>query len=89
VNGILYVVYLVVVIYGWMIVARAVLSWFRVRPGTLAYRISSVLFQLTEPYLALLRRLLAITRIGALGIDWSMLLGLVVLFVVAQLITSL
>jgi hypothetical protein len=37
VNGILYLVYLVVVIYGWMIVARAVLSWLPVRPGTLTY----------------------------------------------------
>jgi YggT family protein len=89
VNGILYLVYLILLIYGWMIVARALLSWIPVRPGTHINRVSGVLFQLTEPYLALFRRFVPIARIGGIGIDLSMLVGLVVLGVVSQLLGRL
>ncbi len=40
-----------------ILVARAVLSWFPVRPGTAMASINSVLYDLTEPLLAPLRRL--------------------------------
>jgi YggT family protein len=86
VNSILYLVYLILLIYGWMIVARALLSWIPVRPGTFVDRASGVLFQLTEPYLALFRRFVPVARFGGVGIDLSMLVGLVVLLVASQIL---
>ena len=88
-HGTIYFVYLVLTVYGWMIVARALLSWIAVRPGTQMDRVSGVLYQLTEPYLAIFRRFAPMARIGGMGIDLSMLVGLVVLGIVSQLVGRL
>ncbi len=85
-NTALYVVYLAVMAYGWLIIARALLSWFPVRPGNPLYRVRGILFVLTEPYLRLFRRILPTARFGAVGIDLSTMVGVIVLFVVAQVI---
>lgn len=45
-------------LYLLVLVARAVLSWFPVRSGGAMASINSVLFQLTEPLLAPLRRVI-------------------------------
>ena len=84
-----YIVYLVVMIYIWLIVARAVLSWFRPRPGTLVFQVDRLLFKITEPYLALFRRIVPMGRAGSIGIDWSYTVALLVLFVVLQAVRRL
>lgn len=48
------------------IIGRALLSWFPIRPGNPFYPVAAVLFQLTEPILAPLRRV--IPRLGMLDI---------------------
>ena len=88
-NAAVYAVYLAVMIYGWLIVARALLSWFHLRPGTPLYGLNGVLVRLTEPYLALFRRFLPVGRFGSIGIDWSFLVALLVLFVVLQVLVRL
>ena len=88
-HGTIYLVYFVLTVYGWMIVARALLSWIAVRPGTQMDRVSGVLYQLTEPYLAIFRRFVPMARIGGMGIDLSMLVGLVVLGIVSGLVGRL
>jgi YggT family protein len=85
----LYVVYLLVLVYAWLIVAGAVLSWFRPRPGSPIFRVKQVLFWLTEPYLRLFRRFLPVARIGSVGLDLSALVGLVVLFILIQVLARL
>lgn len=47
-------IYLALTIYAWLIVARTVLSWLQPRPGSAVFRAYRVLFDVTEPYLALL-----------------------------------
>ena len=84
-----YVIYLAATIYGWLIVARALLTWFRLRPGGPASRLHRVLVRLTEPYLRLFRRLIPVGRVGSAGIDLSAMVGLIVLFVVVQVIVNL
>ena len=65
--------------YIWLIMfPYAILSWFRVRPGTTLARIQSVLFQLVEPVLRPVRRI--IRPMG--GLDWSFL----VVILVAQIV---
>ena len=47
-----------IVLYMVILAARAILSWFPVRPGTPVAAISGVLHDLTEPVLAPLRRII-------------------------------
>jgi YggT family protein len=88
-NIFVHVLYFAVMIYGWLIVARALLSWFAIRHGTVVWRVQEVIFALTEPYLAFFRRLLPPGRFGSVGIDWSFLAGLLVVFVVIQVLVRL
>ena len=88
-NTLVYVLYLAAMIYGWRIVARALLSWFPIRSGTVVWRVQGVVYSLTEPYLALFRRLLPPGRFGSVGVDWSFLAGLLVVFVVIQVLARL
>jgi len=85
-STLVYIIYLLVLIYSWLIVARAVLSWFPVRPGSPVLPIKRALVAVTEPYLGLFRRLLPVARIGAVGLDLSALVGLVILFIVIQML---
>jgi YggT family protein len=88
-RNVVYGVYLAVMIYGWLIVARALLTWLPIRRGTVMWRVQGVLFKVTEPYLAFFRRLLPPGRFGSVGIDWSFMVGLVVVFVVLQVVGRL
>jgi len=89
VQSLIDLVYLAVMIYAWLIVARAVLSWVQVRPGATVYRANKVLVDVTEPYLGLFRRILPVARVGSVGIDWSSIVALIVLFVVLQVLARL
>jgi YggT family protein len=88
-STLIYIIYLLVMIYGWLIVARALLSWFPARPGGPVFTIKRALDVVTEPYLRLFRRLLPTARIGSVGLDLSALVGLVVLFVVMQVLARI
>lgn len=85
-STVLYIVYALVLVYSWLIVARAILSWFPASPSSPIHSIRAALVALTEPYLGLFRRVLPIARVGTVGLDLSALVGLVVLFVVIQLL---
>ncbi len=87
--GILYVVYLVAMIYGWLVVGRAVLSWFRLRPDGLPARLSRVVSRPTEPYLRLFSRAIPAARIGSVGIDLNSMVGLIVLFIAIDMLVRL
>ena len=76
-------------IYAWLIVARALLSWFPLRSGTVMYRIYSAIYDVTEPYLSIFRRFLPMPRAGGVGIDLSAIVALVVLFVLIQIVSRI
>ena len=82
-------IYLALTIYAWLIVARTVLSWLQPRPGSAVFRAYRVLFDVTEPYLALFRRLLPMARSGAVDIDFSPVALLLVLFIAIQILLRL
>jgi YggT family protein len=88
-NPIVYVIYIALSIYAWLIVARALLSWFPIRSGTVMYRIYDLIYDVTEPYLSLFRRFLPMPRAGNVGIDLSAVVALVVLFVLIRLVVRL
>jgi len=72
------VVYLIEA-YIWLIMfPYAILSWFRIQPGTTLARIQLFLYRATEPVLRPVRRI--IRPMG--GLDWSFL----VVILVAQIV---
>ncbi len=88
-NAIVRLIYLVLSVYAWLIVARALLSWIPIRSGGVMYRINRAIYDVTEPYLSLFRRFLPVPRAGNVGIDLSALVGLLVLFAAIQVVTRL
>jgi len=88
-STLIHIIYLLVMVYVWLIVAGAVLSWFRLRRGGPVSLIRHVLYAVTEPYPRLFRRLLRVIRVGAVGFDLSAVVGLIVLLVVIQVLARI
>lgn len=57
--------------YQWVILARILMSWIRIEPGTPVASIYSVVFNLTEPVLGPLRRAIPPVRMGMAALDLS------------------
>jgi len=76
---------IILMIYIWIVIFRAVLSWIRV-PSL--YTVSVVLYYLTEPVLSPIRRIISPSRLG--GIDISpFIVILLIVFVDKFLVDSL
>lgn len=58
-------------LYVFALFGRIILSWFPVSPGGVAAQIFSVLYTITEPVLAPLRRAIPALRFGGMGLDLS------------------
>ncbi len=69
-------------VYVVVLIVRALLSWFPVRPGSPLIPVLRVLSAVTEPVLRPLRRLLPPVRAGGASID----LSIMVVILVAQII---
>lgn len=68
--------------YVVVLIARALLSWFPVTPGTPFARVIALLDAVTEPVLRPIRRLLPPIGVGGMGIDLSILIVVIVAQVV-------
>lgn len=88
-TGVLTVVTLALMAYGACIFLRAVLSWFDPRPGSLLYATDRFLYNVTEPYLGAIRRVLPRSLAGGAGFDVSPMIGLFVVFIALQVLASL
>jgi uncharacterized protein YggT (Ycf19 family) len=75
---------LAIVIYMILILVSSFLRRVDPRPGTAAYRVHRVLYVITEPYLGVIRRVAPKIDRGTL--DWSMVIGITILFVVLQVV---
>jgi len=79
------ILHLVLMLYLWVVIIRAVLSWVNV-PSL--YPVNRILYRLTEPVLRPFRRFLPPGRLG--GIDISpILVALLIVFVDSFLVGSL
>jgi YggT family protein len=76
-------------IYIFMIVGRFLLSWVPLRSGTLMYRVYSVLYDATEPYLRLFRPLIRPVRLGDVALDLSSMAALAVLILASFIVGRL
>jgi len=79
------VLHILLMIYVWVVIVRAVLSWVNV-PSL--YQIRVILYYITEPAMRPLRRIVPPSRLG--GIDISpILIVLIILFLDSFLVKSL
>jgi YggT family protein len=76
-------------VYVFLIFGRFVLSWVPLRSGTFAYRVYSILYDVTEPYLRIFRRFLPLVRMGNAALDLSPIAGVAVLFLVVRILARL
>jgi len=68
----------VIEVYVVLLIARALLSWFPARPGTMLHKVVASLDKITEPVLRPIRRLLPPIGVGGMGIDLSILIVVIV-----------
>lgn len=79
------IIHIILMIYIWIVIFRAVLSWIRV-PSL--YTVSVILYYLTEPVLRPFRRIISPSKLG--GIDISpFIVILLIMFVDKFLVDSL
>ena len=64
--------------YVVILIARALLSWFPVTPGTVFAQVVRALDAVTEPVLRPVRRILPPIRAGGMGIDLSIMIVILV-----------
>lgn len=75
---------IVLEVYVVVLIARALFSWFPIRPGGPMASVNSLLWRITEPVLAPVRRLIPPLQAGGTGFDVSFLLVVIALEVVAS-----
>jgi YggT family protein len=78
---------LVLQLYTYLILIRAVLSWFPPSSNDLMKSVAGVIYALTEPYLGLFRRILPSLGAGGVGFDLSPVIGLIVIFVLQNVLS--
>jgi len=69
---------LVLQLYLYALFARIILSWFPISPGSALAPVFSFLYTITEPVLGPVRRLLPPARMGAMALDLSPIVVLIV-----------
>lgn len=67
----MHILCIVVQLYVYLLFARILLSWFPISPGSALATVFSVLYNVTEPVLGPVRRVLPPLSFGGMGIDLS------------------
>jgi YggT family protein len=70
-------------LYVVVLIARALVSWFPVHPGTGFYHVVRALDAVTEPVLRPIRRILPPVRAGGMAVDLSIIVAIIALEVIA------
>ncbi len=58
-------------LYLFVMIARIIISWFPISPGSALSSVYSVLYSLTEPVLGPVRRIIPPMGFGGMGLDLS------------------
>ena len=85
--------YLAVLLYMMLLIARLVLEWIRAysrdyRPSGLVLVLFEVVYTLTDPLVKALRRLIPPLRIGAVALDLSMMILLLVGWILLRVLAG-
>ena len=77
----------IIYIYIWVLIISALLSWFPTTSSSSGLATTkNALTRLTEPVLRPLRQIIPRPRIGGVGIDFSVIVAVILLTFIAQLI---
>lgn len=82
------IILLLLWIYTYLILVRAILSWFPNPQNDLLRSVAGAVYALTEPYLSLFRRIIPSVGAGGMGFDLSPVVGLIVLFVIENVLSG-
>jgi YggT family protein len=74
-------------VYSWLIIIRILLSWVSLPESAFLRSAYRALYQVTEPYLALFRRIIPSIGSGGMGIDLSPMLAIFVIIIVRNLLS--
>jgi len=75
-------------LYIYLILIRAVLSWFPPSSNDLVRSVTGAIHAVTEPYLGLFRRVLPSLGAGRVGFDLSPVIGLIVIIVIKNVLSG-
>lgn len=78
---ILNIIQTILQVYGYLLIAAAVMSWI---PDLTDTQIGQLLIRLTDPYLALFRRIIPSLPLGGIAIDISFIVAVIVYFFVER-----
>lgn len=77
-------------LYYWLMIARILLSWVPQLANNQGLRpVIVFIFEITEPFLKLFRRLIPTAGIGGVGFDFSPLIAIITLEVLRYFVISL
>lgn len=77
-------------VYYWLIIVRVITSWFpQIRNVSFLRPILDFIFDITEPFLALFRKIIPTASFGGVGIDFSPLIAIITLIAVRQFLTRI
>jgi YggT family protein len=83
---ILNLIYIVLEIYGYLLIAAALMTWL---PELMETPVGQILMRLTEPYLGLFRRFIPSLPLGGIRLDLSFLVAIIVYFFLENLVMSI
>lgn len=72
-------VYLAFEIYFWLIIARVLFSWIPLPQNKLLRTLYEIAYELTEPFLSLIRRFVPVFSTSGVGIDFSPFIAIILL----------
>lgn len=75
-------------VYYWLIIIRILLSWIPLPENDVVRTLYRLIYDATEPYLGLFRRLIPSLGRGGMGFDFSPILAIMVLFVIENLVRN-
>lgn len=89
-SGLIAIITTVIQVYAWIIIARIILTWFpaAISRGGSLHGLYAMLYQITEPFLGLFRRLFPRAQYVG-GLDLTPMLAVLVLWVVQALVVLL
>lgn len=76
-------------IYTFMLLIRIILSWIPLPQNPILDQIQKFIYDLTEPYLSIFRRLLPMAKLGGGGIDFSPIIGFFVIGIIRGIVVNI
>lgn len=79
-----------ITVYYYLIIIRIIVSWIpQLRNVSLLRPLLNFVFDITEPFLALFRKIIPVASFGGVGIDFSPFIAIITLIAIREFLTWL